>query len=161
MIDAHIISLKERRGKWLGQCVASVLEAIENAPFPITLSVLPAIVGNSNKAKKYGYAVGSNPYVVSIDDDDWVAPNFFSVVDPKLLEQKVPGIFVRETYVIEDRKAQSGERHKLAAVRRDIVEGLPLEDDPLRGEGNMVKRAVESEKGFVDLHEWVYFRRLR
>ena len=163
MIDAIVIVSDHTPKEWVQQAIDSVHVAASNAPFDVKVHVTAGVPGHRGRAKQHAYAQGNYPYVTVIDDDDYVAPNFFEVVDPKLLEeQKISGIFIREIYLVENRqhRAEENLNHKLVAVRRDVVQTLPFEDYP-RGDGGMVKRAIEERNDHVDLHEWVYYRRLR
>lgn len=158
MLDVHILVMPETPREFVGQCIASVVEASGAAPFPVHVHVLPGVDGHVGMARQAGYQLGCQPYVTFVDDDDYVLPNAFSCLADALRESP-PAIFTREIQEQNGMQWECKERHHLAAYRRDVLSGFDFEAHPYYVDVEMAKKA--DKLGAIDVMEHVYVHRVR
>ena len=120
MIDVHIIVMPDRRRDWAEQCLDSVSDAAALAGFPVYGHVVEGVPGHIGKARAAGYALGDQPYVTFVDDDDYVLPHAFSQM-ADALRAGVSAVCTPELTLQNGQYRRGADRHHLIAYRRDGV----------------------------------------
>lgn len=155
MLDCHIIVSADTPRAWVMQCLDSVESAIDRAPFPVTLYVVPGVPGHIGRARAAGYAQGTGDYVTCIDDDDYLLPDAFGALAASLAERP-DAIFPAELTLQNGQLRPGAQRHHLAVYRRELLidhAGWPCCGD--------VAQRMAAERGHViDLASAVYVHRL-
>lgn len=128
MLDVHVLVMDYTPQAAVDRCLNSLVVAVDAAPFPVHVYVLPGIEGHLGKARTAGYALGSSPYVTHVDDDDAVRPEAFSVL-AEALEAGFDAITTGEFHLTDDGKITPApeSRHHLAVVKRSIVQRAGLD----------------------------------
>lgn len=156
MLDVIITVSPITNPEWVKQCIGSVKEAMDLASYKINLIQAPAVPGHLGKAMHGGLVQGTNPYVVWVDDDDFVLPNAFTCLE-RHFEARPTAVCAREVQLLNNgRMIPTKGRHHLSAWRRDVVESVPLLDRPGRPYELIYKAAWD---GIVDELSWVYVYR--
>ena len=118
MIDVHIIVSSDTPRDWVDQCLDSVSDAAELAGFPVYGHVVDGVPGHIGRARAAGYALGEQPYVTFVDDDDYVLPHAFSqMADP--LRSGVSAVCTPELTLQNGQYRRGADRHHLIAYRRE------------------------------------------
>lgn len=124
MIDVHILIHPATPRDWVTQCLDSVHEAADRAGFPVVVHTLPAVIGHIGQGRAQGYALGAQPYVTCVDDDDYVLPQAFAQMRAAL-ESGAKAVFTPELIERHGRVPllPGHDRHHLIAYRRtDIID---------------------------------------
>lgn len=121
LLDVHILVMAYTPSCFKRQAIETTMLAAEKAGFGVAVHVLPGVVGSIGAARTRGYAQGTAPYVTHVDDDDWVAPNAFAILQEHL-EADVQGVTTGETQVYGDKRTEKPDsRHHLVVARRDLL----------------------------------------
>ena len=155
MLDCHVIVSSDTPRAWVTQCLGSVEVAQAQAPFPVSLHVVPGVPGHIGRARATGYAQGSYPYVTCVDDDDYLLPHAFAAL-ADALQERPDAIFTRELVVQNGKTMPGWQRHHLAAYRRDVL--IDFEPWPCNDAMAQI-RAVEHGR-VVDITRPGYVHRL-
>lgn len=159
MLDVIITISKGTPGHWVQQARRTCEIAAQVAGYPVrVIETLgwPRHIGN---AMAEGFAKSSAPYVAWVDDDDFVAPHAFLVLQDKF-GMRPKRIVTRENHLLANGCCYPATdlRHHLSAFRRDVVAGVDLTQFPAIPNVALYKA---SEDDTVDVHAFVYHRRLR
>lgn len=158
MLDVIITISSDTPQVWVQQACQSVVDAVRQADYPINPIAANGVPGHIGRAMADGMALGKEPYVAWVDDDDFVLPNAFSCLAPHFRTQP-PAICAREVHLFNNgRMINFTQRHHLTAWRRDFLETMPLLEHPAYPLVPLF-RAVEDTA--VDELSWVYMRRIR
>lgn len=76
MINVHILTLPNDNPVWLQQAIDSC------KPYPV--HVLDGVLGNLANGRIRGYKSGKEPYIISLDSDDYFIGNALSVMQRTL-----------------------------------------------------------------------------
>jgi hypothetical protein len=120
MLDCHIIVSADTPREWVTQCLDSVFEARDRAGYPVTVRVVDGVPGHIGKARAAGYALGTEPYVTFVDDDDYVLPDAFAQM-ADALRSGAPAICTPEVTMQNGQFRPGHARHHLIAYRRDVL----------------------------------------
>ncbi len=120
MIDCHIIVSHDTRRDWVTQCLESVHEAADRAGFPVVVHAVDGVAGHIGQARAAGYAMGTQPYVTSVDDDDYVLPHAFAQMVGGL-RSGVSAVCTPEQTLQNGQLRPGAKRHHLIAYRRDLL----------------------------------------
>ena len=120
MLDCHIIVSPSTPPAWLQQCLDSVHEAADRAGFPVAVHLADYVAGHVGQARAAGYALGDQPYVTYVDDDDYVMPEAFATM-ATLFEQLPDAVFMAESQLQNGRMRDGPQRHHLCIYRRDQI----------------------------------------
>lgn len=122
MLDVHVIVSPDTPREWVSQCTTSVRLAAKLAGFPVGVHQLAAVDGHIGEGRAAGYAIGLQPYVTCVDDDDYVLPHAFAQMRDAL-ESGASAVFTPEVTLQNDCFAEGRKRHHLIAYRRgDIID---------------------------------------
>jgi hypothetical protein len=157
MLDVHIMVMPTTPHEFVGQCIASVTAAVSVASFPVYLHVMPAVQGHIGRARALGYSQGMQPYVSFVDDDDYVMPNAFAVLQAEL-EAGRDAVFTRELRLQNDKFCKAKGRHHMDVCRREIACGFDFE--PWRFFQDVALRRHVEGMDCADVDEHVYVHRL-
>lgn len=120
MLDCHIIVSADTRRDWVTQCLDSVHGAADRAGYPVAVHVVDGVPGNIGKARTAGYALGTDPYVTCVDDDDYLLPDAFAqMID--VLRTGAAAICTPEVTLQNGQFRPGHKRHHLIAYRRDVL----------------------------------------
>lgn len=158
MLDVHVLTGSAPKS-WLDQCLASIFEARSKAPFRVDVHVLAGEVGHIGRGRAAGYAMGTQPYVTFVDDDDYLMPEAFSCM-AEALSKSPRAIFTREMCLQNGILGKTDRRHHLAVYRREDVSTFDFEAWPAYDA--MALRTFVEDKGgeIIDLPDAVYVYRL-
>lgn len=120
MIDVHVLISDDTPDAWLFQCIESIHEAMKQAGFPVVLHLIDAVKGHIGEGRSSGYAQGVQPYVTSIDDDDYVLPFAFQQMRSSLA-LGTPCVCTPEQTLQNGQLRAGAKRHHLIAFRRDLI----------------------------------------
>lgn len=120
MLDVHILVSRDTRPEWVTQCLDSVREAIAAASFPVLLHQVDGVSGHIGAGRAAGYALGNQPYVTYVDDDDYVQPHAFAQMVGGL-RAGVSAVCTPEETLQNGCLRPGAERHHLIAYRRDLL----------------------------------------
>lgn len=125
MLDVHILSIADRKGRQFSRCLDSVERAAKAAPFPVGVHVIDnQSEGHIGLGRQAGYAMGTGKYVTNVDDDDWVEERAFSILAPAM-EMNAPAIYTSfHKHAPWGYSVQRGKKVLLRVFRRDILEGF-------------------------------------
>ncbi|MDE2255924.1 MAG: hypothetical protein KGL42_16875 [Betaproteobacteria bacterium] len=122
MLDVHILIHPATPRDWVTQCLDSVYEAADRAGFPVDVHQLPAVIGHIGQGRAQGYALGVQPYVTCVDDDDYVLPQAFAQMRDAL-EAGASAVCTPEQTLQNGYIRPGHTRHHLIAYRRgDIID---------------------------------------
>lgn len=156
MLDVHILNYDPNPEFWK-QCIDSVNVAVNNANYPIAIHITNGDI-NFGKARHEAYRLGIYPYVTFVDNDDYLLPQAFSILEP-VLYQNPDAIFTRELQLGIDGKIRSviSGRHHLQIYKRSM-----LIDHESQGDFCDL-RQLKSIKGknCIDLLDQVYVWRIK
>ena len=124
MLDVHVLTMPTTRPAWAAQRRASIDGAIAAAGFPVVLHEIPGVVGHIGKGRAAGYALGVQPYVTYVDDDDWLEPGAFSALHTALLSGH-DAICPGETEVLGWHRTKRSTPHHLICYRREVANAFP------------------------------------
>jgi glycosyltransferase involved in cell wall biosynthesis len=119
MLDVHVLTGSAPKA-WLDQCLASIFEARGKAPFRVDVHVLAGEAGHIGRGRAAGYAMGTQPYVTFVDDDDYLLPDAFSAMNPAI-DSGVTAICSTEILQFTANQVVGKSRHHLTAFRRDQI----------------------------------------
>jgi hypothetical protein len=120
MLDCHIIVSADTPRAWVTQCLDSVFEARDRAGYPVTVRIVDGVPGHIGKARAAGYALGTEPYVTCVDDDDYMLPDAFAqMIDA--LRTGAPAICTPELTLQNGQLRPGHPRHHLAVYRRSVL----------------------------------------
>lgn len=159
MIDCHILVSKETPRNWVTQCLDSVFIARDHAGFPVTVHVIDGVPDHIGRARSQGYALGNEPYVAYVDDDDWVETDAFSCLHDAMISNAT-AIYTRETTWQHGKRGTFDGRQNLRVFRRDVLQGFNFDAWPIWVEIALSKHADKIGIG-VDLPNRVYNYRIR
>lgn len=120
MLDCHIIVSPDTPRAWVTRCLDSVFEARDRAGYPVTVRIVDGVPGHIGKARAAGYALGTDPYVTCVDDDDCVMPRAFAQM-ADALRSGAPVICTPEVTMQNGHFRPGHPRHHLIAYRRDVL----------------------------------------
>jgi hypothetical protein len=155
MLDCHIIVRHETKPEWLAQCRSSVHAAAERAGFPVEVFVVEAVTGHIGNARASGYALGTNPYVTYVDDDDYVTPDAFASMS-LAIHQFPDAIFMAESQLQNGQMRAGPQRHHLCVYRRDQL----IDHTQWVVCGDLAQMNAVAGKHCVDIPDKVYVHRL-
>lgn len=128
MIDIHILTMPYENKQFLRDC----LKSLEGEP--VVTHIVDGIPGNICAARKRAFLLGGNPYVSSVDPDDFILPGCFSTaLDILENNPNVAGTYCFE-YVVGDKLVLSDRSinrlpHHAMVFRRSVFEQfLPVLD---------------------------------
>lgn len=156
MLDVHILNFNPDPKHW-EQCINSVNIAIQNTSYPIKLHITN---GNPNfgEARAEGYSLGTYPYVTFVDNDDYVLPHAFAVLE-NALKENPDAIFTKELQLGLDGQLKTvivGRHHLQIYKRTNLIDHVAA--------GNLCDlkqlRSVE-HKFCIDLPDQVYVWRIK
>jgi hypothetical protein len=125
MLDVHILVLPGRDEAIVGRCVESVMNAADQAGYPVDVHLLCGIEGHIGRGRVLGYAKGHHPYVTSVDDDDWVDSNAFACLAQALLYRPA-SIYTRSIGHNAEGAHIQNIRQNFRVFRRDVTESIDL-----------------------------------
>lgn len=162
MLDVITVVSETTPKGYIGQCRTSIKRAASLCPFPVNVIETPGVPGNIGLAMHGGLAHGDAPYVVWVDDDDFVLPNAFLC----LMRHFAGGptgptaIFAREVALLNNGRLRAQyRRHHLTAFRRDVLERMPMHEYTTYTSMDM-RNYCEGLGGTVDELSWVYVYRI-
>lgn len=157
-LDVHILIHPATPKDWVTQCLDSVHEAADRTGFPVAVHRLPAVVGHIGQGRAKGYALGVQPYVTSVDDDDWVAPDAFAVLGDALVAGPAA---ITTTCMAHQNGCQwtLASRDNLRVFRRDVAAFAPLADWPVY-DGPMMLAHARAAGDVLHVGKAVYHYRL-
>lgn len=159
-LDIHVLVHPRTPKAWVGRCLATVQEAQRRASMPTALFVLPAVEGHIGRGRMAGYAQGEHRYVTSVDDDDWVDPDAFSVLKEAMAGSPA-GITTGYMVEIPGRQpAVAQARDNLRVFRRDVALSSGLEDWPVYDSWQAMHHA-DTKGQVIELTHPVYHHRER
>ncbi len=120
MLDCHIIVSHDTPSEWVEQCLESVSDAAAQAGFPVYIRIVDGVTGHIGRARAAGYALGDQPYVTCVDDDDYVLPHAFAQM-ADALRSGVSAVCSPEITLQNGHQSSGNTRHHLTAYRRDRV----------------------------------------
>lgn len=130
MLDVHILIHPSTPDEWIARCVDSVREAKERAGFEVDIHKLGVRGPHIGHDRARGYALGSHPYVTSVDDDDWLEPDAFAVLADAMAQHPV-AVTTRCMAHQNGRAWVLPWRTNLRVFRRDVAASAPLADWPV------------------------------
>lgn len=157
-LDIHVLVHPNTPTAWVDECLGSVEAARRNAGMPTALHVLPADESSIGAGRFIGYNKGDHPYVTSVDDDDWVSPNAFSVLH-EAMSKNPSGIVTR--FVVEDPDAEEITpkfREALRVFSRDTALSSEVKHWPVLYSWPIL-RAADLARGVVQVDKAVYHYR--
>lgn len=126
-VDLHVLIQPTTPGEYVLECLDSLEIAISRSPYPVNVFLIPGAVGHLGNLRQLAYSKGTAPYVTHVDDDDYVLPDAFAVMEPAL-RLRPHAVFPNEWRLIDGELVPGIERHHLALIRRDcIVDHAPYE----------------------------------
>lgn len=120
MIDVHVLIHPTTPVEWVRLCLSSVRLAARNAGFPVDVHELPAVIGHIGMGRAAGYALGKQPYVSCVDDDDYLLPNAFAQMGVAL-DAGAIAVSTPEILLQNDTFSPGRQRHHLIAYRRESI----------------------------------------
>ena len=154
MLDVHVIK-HNQNAEWIEQCIASIREAMARATFHVELHVIDGVTGHIGEGRANGYAMGSQPYVTCVDDDDYLLPHAFEAIALALAHEP-DAIFPAEMTLQNGYMLPGHQRHHFAIYRRPI-----LIDHRAWACCGDVAQKVAAEKGrVIDVAQPCYVHRL-
>jgi hypothetical protein len=137
------------------QCLDSVFEARDRAGYPVTVRVVDGVPGHIGKARAAGYALGTEPYVTCVDDDDYVLPDAFAqMID--VLRTGAAAICTPELTLQNGQRRPGRPRHHLIAYRRDVL----IDHAQWPCCGDVAQLAAIAPADVIDLRAHVYVHRI-
>lgn len=130
MLDVHVLLHPYTSRAWQTQCLNSAHEAADHAGYPVAVHTLPAVIGHIGQARAQGYAMGSHPYMTSVDDDDWLEPDAFAVLADSL-RKHVPAVYTHAWTWQNGKRLPSELRQHLRVFRRDVAAGFDFAAWPI------------------------------
>lgn len=127
-LDIHILVHPVTPDDWVVNAIQSVKNAMANTKYQTSLHILDADVTSIGKGRMLGYAHGRQPFVTSVDDDDWVDEDAFAILKDAMLEK--PAGIVTDS-VIEPTGELAHRREALRVFRRDVAMSSRLEEWPI------------------------------
>lgn len=159
MLDVVTVVSDTTNKNYIQECRMSIRRAKQMCSFDVNVIESPGIIGNIGQAMQRGMQQGTAPYVVWVDDDDFVLPNAFSCLE-KHFEKKPSAIFAREVMLLANgRHRPRLNRHHLTAFRRDVVESMPMEEYATHTSMDMRLYIEQNHQDYVDELSWVYVHR--
>lgn len=154
-LDVHVIISDDTNNDWVEQCIDSVNIAIEHAGYPVSLHVINGVPGHIGKARMEAYSKGMAPFVTSVDDDDYILPNAFSILYDALKENP-DAIFTKETTLQNGQFREGRQRHHLAVYRRDVL----IDYTPWPCFDSLAQRTAVQDMKIIDITTPVYIHRV-
>lgn len=128
MIDVHVLTMPDTPEEWVRLRRETLEAAVEAAGYPVHIHEVAGIPGHIGRARAEGYARGSAPYVTYVDDDDWVDPQIFAVLEPHL-DGSTDAIFTHEVVHGDDGSQRISEAwHHLCVYRRPLLEAISFDE---------------------------------
>lgn len=156
MLDVHVIVSATTPRGWVTQCLDSVHEAAERAPFKVNVWPVEGVPGHVGQARAAGYALGAHPYVTQVDDDDYVLPHAFAQLHAGLCAG-MDAVFTPELLWQGGQIKPGGVHHHLYAFRRELV--IDHAAWPCCGDIAQI-RALERMPDTLEVREPAYVHRL-
>ena len=154
MLDCHIIVSHDTPIDWVEQCLESVSDAASRAGYPVYCHVIEGIPGHIGKARAAGYALGEQPYVTCVDDDDYVLPHAFAQM-ADALRAGVSAVCTPEQTLQNGHFRDGAKRHHLIAFRRLLL--IDHASWPCCGD---VAQVLAIGRDAIDLTDSAYVHRL-
>lgn len=154
MLDVHIIINPRTRRDWLRECLDSVQEAKRQAGFTVHVHHTAFTEGHIGRSRAIGYAMGSQPYVTCVDDDDYVLPHAFEQMR-QALQDGAEAVFTKEHRWQNGHLIQGRQRHHLVAFRREYL----IDHEKWPSCGDVAQVRSFGERG-IDLPEPAYVHRI-
>jgi glycosyltransferase involved in cell wall biosynthesis len=158
MLDVHVIISPKTPVTWVDRCLYSLIDACVSLPYAVEVHLAPYIDGHIGHARQHGYAMGSHPYVTTVDDDDWLEPNAFSVLRDSL-QSGAPAVYTRETVWQNGKPRLFDNRQNLRIYRRDVLNGFDFGAWPILSDEALSRHADGFGPG-IDLPDRVYNYRI-
>jgi hypothetical protein len=155
MIDVHIILRTDTPLAWRQQCLESASKAAVMAGYPVFIHPVDAVAGHIGQARANGYAQGSQSFVTYVDDDDYLLPNAFAVLNDALASTP-DAIFPAELALQNGQFCDGPQRHHLAVYRRDQL----IDHTAWVVCGDLAQMTAASKGTCIDVPERVYVHRL-
>lgn len=155
LLDVNIIISEDTDKLWVTQCIDSVNNAIAKADYSIKLHIVDGVPGHIGKARALAISKGSAPYVTSVDDDDYVLPEAFSILS-EALKQNPDAIFTKETTLQNGHFREGRQRHHLAVYKRELLinyNNWPCFD-------SLAQRTAVKDMNIIDIPTSVYVHRI-
>lgn len=158
MLDVLITRSLDTPVAFAKQCIESVMLAAERAPFETRIILVPGVPGNIGQAMTDGLKMAAMPYVAWVDDDDYVLPHAFAVLENSMA-RGAPAICAREFELYANGHMHQGRnRHHLTVYGREWVLQHDLTGFKATPNVALLERLPADT---IDLMEWVYVRRVR
>lgn len=154
MLDLHVLVHNARRD-WVDQCKASIDEAVRHAGYPVAVHYVVGEHGHIGRGRAKGYALGSYPYVLKIDDDDYIAPNALALLAPHL-RRGVPVVAAKERYLVNEAMSSGVIGHGFVAFKRELL----ISHAVWKCCGDIAQLVALQHEPRVDLPDEVYIYRL-
>lgn len=155
MLDIHVIVRDTTPKTWVNQCLFTIRKEQQRAGYRSTLHICEPVMGHIGQARAAAYAKGSHPYVVHVDDDDYLLEHSLNLLRQPMLD-KAEAIFTGE------KEWQNGHirdvpfrRHHLTAFHRDVL----IDHSKWVAAGDQAQMAMLKGRG-VDVHEPAYVWRI-
>jgi glycosyltransferase involved in cell wall biosynthesis len=120
-LDVCVVISSETNGDWVAQCLSSIDIASKKANYTVNLHTTPGIAGNIGQARNNVVLLGTAPYVTFIDDDDYVLPNAFSILEPIFSNNPVAIYTAEDVLNIDGSVTYGGVGHHMAVYSRDFL----------------------------------------
>lgn len=158
MLDVHVIVHPSTPSHWVAHCMDSVREAVHRAGFEVVVRELAAHGEHIGRERMRGYALGSHPFVTSVDDDDWIEPDTFHVLADALASNP-PAVTTRCMAHQNGHSWVLPWRTNLRVFRRDVAQSAPLDDWPVYDGPAMLAHA-DTLGEVIEVNQPVYHYRL-
>jgi hypothetical protein len=156
MLDVHILTMPDTSKAWTEQCLYSTFEAVHMAGFPVSVHVVPGVIGSIGQGRAHGYALGHYPYVTCIDDDDYVLPYAFRNMNEALEDGRWTAIATPENIERNGYMLAGKIRHHLIAYRRESI----IDHRPWKCCGDVRQMHSIDESAWFDLNHVGYVHRV-
>lgn len=120
MLDCHIIVSHDTPSEWVEECLESVSDAAAQAGFPVYVRIVDGVPGHIGRARAAGYALGDQPYVTCVDDDDYVLAHAFAQM-ADALRAGVSAVCTPEQTLQNGHLREGAKRHHLIAYQRSLL----------------------------------------
>lgn len=158
-LDVHVLIHPATKREWVAKCLDSVRDSAARAGYPVAVhAVAVHVLGHIGASRAEAYALGSHPYVTSVDDDDWIDPDAFALLAGALRNDPV-------AVTTQCMAHQGGHawrlpwRTNLRVFRRDVAATAPLDAWPVY-DGPMMLAHADSIGTVIELDVAPYHWRL-
>jgi hypothetical protein len=153
LLDVHILDYKSVKD-YYDKCIATVEEAAKNCNFAVAIHIVKG-EPHLGKSRNRGFSCGSFPFATYVDNDDYVLPSAFSILE-NYIGDGIDALFTREYTLLDGELRQSNNRHHLAVYSRDSL----IDHSKYIVNCDTYQRASVVGKNVIDIQQPVYVWRL-